>query len=1465
MSQTAGGFGRFFKKKEQTPPRALYDDLESAHGSIAPPTASGYPSTPSRAYLPTTLRSTPQTFPSGLDVRREPPSAALGGGRLAAPGFFPASSSTSFLRAMQGISPPDKSSEANVHHPNPTHGAEIERPGTHIPVLRPKDRVHVRPTSVHGRIRDVNEDARSLEQEAFQKRNPEASLKEALANVPSGPRKTVSGNLQSHSQNHVPSTIQGYGTPVDARHAAAMRQLEARSVANASNADLSQPDMSGRLTMQDLRIYSHQNQAGAVRGSESTHNQENVSSRSPKSTREMRSGSQCGAATLDAAISGFSQPRATSDSSYRVQWARSLSSREEGPWTQLPSCRFPDPLMSMSTPELLPATAHSANTTASGQLSSNAPNSSPVPQLLPDNDTVAEIVQYYANRTQVESREHTQTQVQADDLFEDIGSYEAEREDDFQEGNYYSSQALINWEVDASDSTENSERQREGQAISANIEDDFSSHRRNPGKDTLQDLGTQNLDQFAWSPAPSDEGHSDVVEQPQSILPAPSLPSELGVEPLAFGRLSTADKENSESFDSYGNTRNLLRISSSSESIKQASSNAQSAVLPLVVNLSQAGDLHVPQPRLGSREVPDPSIVHVPGGIISDSTSSRPISQVQLQQSLSDIVKTLRAPTPSDSSSTADRQSGDRDAQESDRRLVVSGFNNTPAHATDSGPGSSQTSSSLDNDHFVSEASGRRGRTGFYNKDSGARVRSPTPPLLFGRRRMLIPDEATSSRPPLTRTNSRLARVTEAAGIRNDSRLGRAVANSSEKDWITETDVKTNAEEIGVASTEMTGSSLADNSDSGSLSPSKHSRGDQLALIRRGVIQHPAHPRYNHSYTLQKNIQTGSLAAIPDYQSGAGSRIPNVNTTTPTRLATNVEPNQGYQHPIPLRFGHPHPFKAPPPILTSIEGSPLSVKDGLPVIKEKTIVHEAVGAGTFDRPGQVENPRSPRSAHETGNELSRVREPPDGQITGVGVSKDHSQESSAWVSAVDEDESGEYSLPTRSGSFGKVTVLVGKGNITGTPEGTGAREVGSSLADASSPGAKFSSSQALPISSPPRAKSVRNRALDRHTTDGSLGSSGRIASEEFDKRFRSHRIHNRSSVYDNERNIKPHPLHHLPPHMRAYREHLKHHNLLPPDAMAPVKRSKYTSAQLNLFGFRGSSSASAAQSTPLLRSAQPSTSRMDSDDPINWADAFRKHLPPLGPVNRLRQRSPRQHRTSSESESEDNIKASLSTERASALPIPNTQKYEKRRSGGAADRGGDDLESGTRQLGDIEQQDRQRRPLDSIADTSSFRSVPILHDGIIYTDVPTPVQDHPFYGRDRPWDRQEQRNGPQNRNGRDNHGYARYRHQDNGHLPQRPEARAESPHLHPIPRRPTRETLRFEKYVSLMIAIICCIFVFMAPIFGHGYMDGVMMYVSSGRIEHFRPRDKVFVLVFGYTVFGVVIVGLPLGMILIST
>ena len=68
-------------------------------------------------------------------------------------------------------------------------------------------------------------------------------------------------------------------------------------------------------------------------------------------------------------------------------------------------------------------------------------------------------------------------------------------------------------------------------------------------------------------------------------------------------------------------------------------------------------------------------------------------------------------------------------------------------------------------------------------------------------------------------------------------------------------------------------------------------------------------------------------------------------------------------------------------------------------------------------------------------------------------------QSSAWVST-DEDANGDAFVDecARHGSFSQMVPAGPKANVTGTPQGTGAREVGSSLANASSPNGELSSS-----------------------------------------------------------------------------------------------------------------------------------------------------------------------------------------------------------------------------------------------------------------------------------------------------------------------------------------------------------------------------------------------------------------------
>ena len=334
-------------------------------------------------------------------------------------------------------------------------------------------------------------------------------------------------------------------------------------------------------------------------------------------------------------------------------------------------------------------------------------------------------------------------------------------------------------------------------------------------------------------------------------------------------------------------------------------------------------------------------------------------------------------------------------------------------------------------------------------------VRSGTPPLLFGSR----------------------AIGTGLSHYEQENDLA-----DNDQDW--ETDAGSNARSRrkleDVEATAGTGSSIADVSDSSNVSA--------LRTVATGqVLVHPAHPRYQHSWTLLQDAQVGNLVLTPEY-TGTG--------VFPDR-------NNQYQHPTRLSPGHDNPFSISPPL---IRPSPRA----------------AYNLGETAPPLPPRNPRRLRSRNATGDA-------PERKVTHM--------DDGDWVSTVDETTSynGEDLEPVRQGSFAKVAIVGRSGNVTGTPEGTGAREVGSSLADASSPVNEVES----PAS---KEEVVRNR----RTVDGSLNSAEANAPGNFYERMQNHRIFQKDSDdSDFERNSKSMSPEDLSPEIRQHRQHLVEHALLP--------------------------------------------------------------------------------------------------------------------------------------------------------------------------------------------------------------------------------------------------------------------------------------------------------------------------------
>ncbi|MDI1490264.1 MAG: hypothetical protein OHK93_001464 [Ramalina farinacea] len=577
---------------------------------------------------------------------------------------------------------------------------------------------------------------------------------------------------------------------------------------------------------------------------------------------------------------------------------------------------------------------------------------------------------------------------------------------------------------------------------------------------------SRTMQPFAWSPCPSEHSEEDDVggyDPDEHDLREPSR-SKSNV-PI------NSDRTTSPS-GSYGNTRNLLNLSGSGAS-GDASSHSHAAQASLqdadpVVSkdkrhhaISRATiDNHDPMPHKTGRF----------SGIVSDGTSSRPMSETEMIESLSGLVKAaLRAPTSSDGSSVAEQRSSVGEGRMLARQAAAALLGARAGDlAIELGLAESLTSSSTGHGYDAGASNSRKDQADMHKVTPGSNPRSGTPPALFGRKTPPSSDEPSNSRPSLLRKDSRLARAAAAAGVKEHGRLGRAMANSPERDWITETDVKTSGDNTGLVKDETTtGSSIADMSDSMELSHSSQQQSEPKGAIE--IPSHSVHPRYHNSFSLHKNIKTGFVGVTQDIVSREGTRIYNDQGSS-NRSFTSPGPSPFYQHPPPLPKDHPHPMSTSPRMTpSSIELRPMLQNQGHPLTThEKRLQRELTSS-------DISYVSTDSGEHDTHEESQS----PDGGIFHFSQGVDQGQEdslplrrlrrvpSSTWLSTVSEGQSPQSSPRERVSSFQKMASAGPRGNVTGTLDGTRAREVGSSLADASSPVAQFSSSPPVLLSSPP--------------------------------------------------------------------------------------------------------------------------------------------------------------------------------------------------------------------------------------------------------------------------------------------------------------------------------------------------------------------------------------------------------------
>lgn len=633
---------------------------------------------------------------------------------------------------------------------------------------------------------------------------------------------------------------------------------------------------------------------------------------------------------------------------------------------------------------------------------------------------------------------------------------------------------LPNWEVDSSyQVTEQalspckapanphhalSSNSLSGESIAADASPDLWSKNQSSGK-------MPEIDEYLWSPAPSDDGQ-EAPSGPHTPVPRHAPLDALRASPIS-GLTSESHGGFSRSSDFEGNEHVHSRSGSSGNPC------AIDSPLPHIDVLIPAGniDLNSHSDLLSSSQhastmgsCGSSSILLRYSGVVTDGASSRPMSETELKEellhSLGDRAKTgLSILSSRDSSSEADHHTSSeqiRGDREPNARLEAFPLDRVRNISADAGPGSSQTSSSLSTDRYGGDPSGHKAHLGKHSLPS-SRTRCPTPPLLFGKHAIREPEKSyASSMPALGNTFSRFDHNAEAVRLQETGRLPTALCSLGEQDWETvfaETEAATHAFN-DIALNTKTGSSLADNSDSGTLSLSKETPYPFRGVKAYPVMQHPAHPRHNHSFVLLKNSQTGDLVRVPQYEYAPGGHLPNSNSSA--QLMSRVRADSTYQHPPPLRVKHDHPFTSSPPTIGFEDLSATNIEDGF----------ESLSSGLSQDVLEVKEKQTQNSLYKTNQDASRVCNPVVNQNQHTMDLKEQSHQSSAWLSTVSEVTSSKPSLLGNGGTSAEMIVLNENRRVNGTPERGGNQEVGSSLADASSPGVNFSSSPAPLPSSP---------------------------------------------------------------------------------------------------------------------------------------------------------------------------------------------------------------------------------------------------------------------------------------------------------------------------------------------------------------------------------------------------------------
>ena len=457
-------------------------------------------------------------------------------------------------------------------------------------------------------------------------------------------------------------------------------------------------------------------------------------------------------------------------------------------------------------------------------------------------------------------------------------------------------------------------------------------------------------------------------------------------------------------------------------------------------------------------------------GVIMDR-ASRPMSEIELEEEIRNLpddrpkfalsmLSSMESMRQMNQSTNFEQIHGEHEPNAGSKAFLP---DQVQIPLADAGPGSSQTSSSMSTHYYGGDLSGHKVRSGIRMLPT-SRARCHTPPLLFGKSAIKGPEmsDATSTLAP-----EQLIACFD--GNVKSVGLSMTLNSLGEQDWETvsaQTEAHTHHFDNTTCNTK-TGSSLADNSDSGNLSLSQEVHHPFCSMKSNLVMQHPAHPRHNYSSVLLKNSQTsqtGDFVQVPQYGHASGGCLPNNNTSS--QLVSSISAGYSYKHPSPLQAEHTHPLASLPPIIRLREPSGFNKGNDGVWVQHSHSNSNSSSLALSEGVQRVNEEQIQDLSYKITEDVSKIPRAAVSQNQQRLGFREQPCQSSAWLSTVSEVMSSELSFPRSRDPLTKMTVQPSSEHVDSTPEQKPKLDLESSLAGTTSLGSNLPRSSWRTVSSP---------------------------------------------------------------------------------------------------------------------------------------------------------------------------------------------------------------------------------------------------------------------------------------------------------------------------------------------------------------------------------------------------------------